>query len=320
MAQPTISDLHVDRALTDLSVRFTQNTDDYIATKVFPIYRSSFRSDIFWTYDRSYWFRSDATLRAPGAESAGSGWEVGQDNFFAKVYALHKDLDDQTRSNADSQFDLERDAVDFVTQHLEIQREKAWVARYFVPSVWTTNVAGNVDFDVWNDYAASDPIGIVRTAIVTMARTTGKKPNVLVMGPRVWTALQDHPDFLERIKYTQKGVVTEDLLAGLLGIDKVYIAWAINNTAAEGVAASYDFIHGDHAALFYVPDRPGKNTPAAGYTFTWTGLLGTGKNGIRIKRFRLERNASDRIEGETAYDMKLISPDLGYFFQNAYVA
>lgn len=316
MPQPTLSDVHVDRALTDLSVRYTQSADMFIANKVFPTVRVRNRSDVFYTYDRSYWFKSDAQLRGPGTESAGSGFKIGTDSFSCDVYAVHKDIDDQTRKNADSPLTLDRDATDFVTQHMLQRREQAWVSTYFTTGVWSTDVTPT---NKWSDYTNGDPIGDLRTSVITMAKATAKKPNTLVMGAEVWNALQDHPDFLDRIKYTQKGIVGPDLLATMLGIDKVYIAWSVKNTAAEGETASYDFNLGKNALMMYVAPNPGLNTPTAGYTFQWSGLFGTGDNGIRIKRFRMEHLESDRIEAEEAIDQKLVAADLGYFF-NAAVA
>lgn len=316
MPQPTLSDVHVDRALTDLSVRFSQSADMFIADKVFPQVRVSNRSDKYFTYDRSYWFRSDAQLRGPATESAGTGYGVGTDSFSCDVYAVHKDLDDQTRANADSPITLDRDATEFVTQHMLQRREQAWVNTYFTTSVWGTDVAGATDFTRWDDYASSDPIRDFRNGVIAMAKETAYKPNTLVMGAEVWDKLQDHPDFLDRIKYTQKGVVGPDLLAGLIGVDKVHIAWSVKNTAAEGVTAAYDFNFGKNALLMYVADSPGLNKPTAGYTFTWSGLIGSGSRGIRIKRFRMEHIASDRIEAEEALDQKVVAPELGYFYSS----
>lgn len=61
------------------------------------------------------------------------------------------------------------------------------------------------------------------------------------------------------------------------------------------------------------PSSPSLMTPAAGYTFTWNGYLGGNSQGIKIKRFRMEPIASDRIEAEMTYDMKVVSPDMGVF-------
>ena len=45
--------------------------------------------------------------------------------------------------------------------------------------------------------------------------------------------------------------------------------------------------------------------------------LGAGPSGNRIKRFRMEQIASDRIEGEMAFAAKLVAADLGVFFEDA---
>jgi hypothetical protein len=303
--------------LTDLSVRFTQKASSFIADKVFPTVRVQNRSDKFFTYDRAYWFKTDAQLRGPGTESAGSGYAIGTDDFSCDVYAVHRNLSDQVRANADSPITMDRDATEFVTQHMLQRREQAWVSTYFTTSVWGTDVVGGTDFQQWDDYANSDPIRDLRNGVIAMAKETALKPNTLILGPECWDLLQDHPDYLERIKYTQKGIVSEDLVSSMIGIDKTYVAWSVKNTEQEGVTASYDFNFGKNALLLYVPKSPGLNTPAAGYTFSWTGLFGTGGNGIRIKRFRMEWIESDRVEAEEAIDQKVISAELGYYFDQA---
>ena len=58
-------------------------------------------------------------------------------------------------------------------------------------------------------------------------------------------------------------------------------------------------------------------TASAGYTFSRAGLLGAGNSGQRMKRYRMEPRAADRIEIEMALDHTLVAPDLGVFFENA---
>ena len=53
--------------------------------------------------------------------------------------------------------------------------------------------------------------------------------------------------------------------------------------------------------------------PSGGYTFNWTGMTG-GVNGTRIKKYRLEKIESDRVEIQSAYDQKLVSADMGVMF------
>lgn len=284
---------------------------------MFPTVNVQNRSDKYFTYDRAYWFKTDAQLRGPGTESAGSGYEVGTDDFSCDVYAVHRNLSDQVRANADSPITMDRDATEFVTEHMLQRREQAWVSQYFTTGVWGTDRVGGTDMTVWDDYANSDPIRDLRDGVISMAKLTAKKPNTLILGAECWDILQDHPDYLDRIKWTQKGVVSEDLISSLIGVKKTYVAWSIKNTANEGETAAYDFNLGKNALLMYVAPSPGLNTVSAGYTFNWSGLFGTGKNGIRIKRFRMEWIESDRVEAEEAIDQKVVSSELGYFYSNA---
>jgi hypothetical protein len=313
-----MSDLHLDVALTNMSVRFSQSADKFVARSVFPPVNVANKSDKYWIYDRSYWFKTEAELRGPGAESAGSGYELTTGNFTTDVYAIHKDIDDQTRANADSQIALDSDATQFVTTHLLQKYEQDWVSNFFTTGVWGTDLTPT---NKWDDYVNGDPISDMRTAVMTMAETTALKPNTLVLGPEVWNKLQDHPDFLARVSggatTGTPALWSEAQLASMIGVDRVLVAWSVRNTAAEGETASYSFNFGKNALMCYTPSSPGLNTPAAGYTFNWTGLIGQGSDGIRIKRFRLERNASDRIEAESAFAQKVISSELGYFFNAA---
>ena len=151
-----------------------------------------------------------------------------------------------------------------------------------------------------------------------MASKTGFRPNTLVLSPRVFYALKNHEDILDRIKYTQKGIVTNDLLATLFEVDNVYTAWGVVNTASQGEEDDINFIMGDHALLCYVNPRPAIKQPSAGYIFTWTGLMGASAYGSRIVRLPMDilGLGTERIEGEIAFDPKVIAQDLGVFFKD----
>ena len=62
--------------------------------------------------------------------------------------------------------------------------------------------------------------------------------------------------------------------------------------------------------------------PSAGYNFSWTGLAQSGGIGTNtaVSRFRMDQNRADRIEIESAWDYKVISAALGYFFSNPVAA
>jgi hypothetical protein len=324
MPTPTQSDLHVNVPLTNVSIAYMQSASTYIADKIFPKVPVDKQSNLYWKYGKADWRRSDVKRRAPGTESPGVGWSMNTDSYFAHVYAVHKDIDDQIRSNADSNFNLDRDSTEFVTNQLLLQRDIDWNAQYFKTGVWATDKTGGTDFVKWSD-AGSDPISDVADIVVAFRKLTGFKPNICVLGADVMKGLKQHPDIIDRIKYTQKGIVTEDLIATLFDVDELYTSYAtvaggvqFPDTATQDANATFDFITNSKGVLFaYAPSGPSLMTPSAGYTFTWNGYLGGNNQGIKVKRFRMEHIAADRVEAEMTYDMKVVAPDLGYYLSSA---
>ena len=314
MPQPTSSQVHVNRPLTNISIAYLQDQKDFVATKVFPPVPVMKQSDQYFTYPKGQWFRTDAQDRAPGTETAGSGYTLDTDTYYCKVKGLHKDVDDQIRANADAPLNMDAEATEFVTRQLALKREKEWAAKYFTTGVWT-GAADYTPGTLWSA-AGSTPFSDIRTKIDAIYKSTGLRPNTFVLSRDVWSILQDHADLLDRIKYTQTGVVGLDLLAKALELDNCVVASAVENTAKEGAAPTMAFVYSKDCLLVYSNPRPSLMTPSGGYTFNWTGLLGGSADGARIKRFRMEPIASDRIEGEMAYDQKLVASDLGIFFNN----
>ncbi len=313
-AQPTVSDVHVNRPLTDLSVAFMQMASDFVADRVFPTVPVAKQSDLYFVYAREDWYRSQAERRAPGTESAGSGWNLSTDSYFAHKYAIHKDVSDDIRANADAAIRIDQDATQYVTQQCMLIREVTWMADYFVTGVWSNESTPGT---LW-DAGGSTPIEDIRAEIINVKAATGFRPNVVVMSPRVWAVLQDHPDFVARVNAGQTpsgpALVNLAAFAAVLEIDEAMVAWGVQNTAQEGATEATDFIAGDNLLLAYRSPAPSLLQPSAGYTFAWTGLLGAGAFGNRIKRFRIERIESDRVECELAFDTKVVGADLAHLF------
>lgn len=207
------------------------------------------------------------------------------------------------------------DATEFVTQRLLISRERQFVTNYFSTSVWGTDVTSTgLTGGVWSNFATSDPVNDVTVGRRTIKTNTGFAPNTLVIGGEVWDKLKNHPDIIERVKYTQKGILNVDLVAQVFDIERLIVADGVYATNEEGGTAAHAQIFGKHALLCYSAPRPSLLLPSAGYNMAWTGYGGRNAYGITVSRYRLDTKKSDRIEGELAYDMKVVASDLGYFF------
>lgn len=312
MPQPNSTDVHVDGPLTNLSVGFKNDAKNFIADRVFPAVPVAKQTDKYFTYTQDDFFRTDAQLRAPGTESAGSGYNLSTATYSCDVIALHKDIADQTRANADAPLDMNRDAVEFLTQHMLLKRELDWASTFFTASAYTNDVNDDTSSPVKFD--STTAITGIQEKMDAVEALTGYRPNKLVCGVQAFTDLKNNTDVLDRIKYTQQGTATEQLLASLLGLEEVLVARAIRNTSNEGATASYSRIYGaNNALLAYAPSTPSLMHPSLGYTFTWSGYQGSNQ-GQRVSRFRMDHLRSDRIEMEMAYDQKLVSASLGFFF------
>jgi len=302
--------------------------NNFVAEAFAPIIAVQKQSGKYFVYNQNDWMRSDAEDRAPGTESAGGGYRIGNDPYFCDRKAIHKDIDDPTRANADAAINPDIEATEYVTEQIVRAKEIDFASTFFTTTVWsgassTGDMTGQAapastaaNFLQWNN-PASVPIEDIQGEIVSIARRIGRKPNKLLLGPQVYYWLQSHPDIQDRIKHTQRGVVTEDLLASLFGLDEVKVGWGTYSTGYEGATGSYAFHYGKAALLAYVNPNPGLRQPTAMYTFVWTGQTGVPARGVRIKRFRLERQESDRVEGETWFDHVVASTAAAAFFTTA---
>jgi hypothetical protein len=308
MSQPTLSDVHVNRPLSNISVAYLQSMSGFVAEAVFPRINVSKKSDLYYTYPKKQWFRTDAKERSDCQESAGTGYNVATAQYLAKCYAVHKDVGDQLRANADDPISVDREATELVTRHLMLLKEQQWHAQHLTTGVWG---ADETPTTTWNT-GGSDPVADVRAWKTQVLGVTGFEPNTLVVTRDVDDVLKDHPVILDRIKYTQRGQVSNELIASLFEVDRYLVTTAVEDSAPEGAAESMGFLSANRGLLAYSAPNPGLLTPSAGYTFSWSGLMGAAA-GTRVKKFRIEHRNCDRVEGEMCWDQKIVASDLGVY-------
>lgn len=326
MPRPTLSDVHVNRPLTNISVAYLQDQKNFVAGLIFPNIPVQNQSDRYFTYDKGDFFRDEMKIRALSTESAGSGYAIDSTpTYSCQRWALHKDVDDTIRANSDAPLNVDREATEFLTLKALIRKEKLWVSNFFKNSIWGTSISGVASSPsssqalYWN-LADATPVEDVRKGKAKILSATGFEPNCLVLGYETMNALLDNPEIVDRIKYQgtsdRPAAVNEQTLAALFGLDRVVVMKSVENTAAQGQTATVAFIGGKHALLCYAAPSASLMAPSAGYTFSWNGYLGASAFGSRIKSFRMENLGSDRVEVEMAMDMKMIASDLGYFFNS----
>jgi len=124
----------------------------------------------------------------------------------------------------------------------------------------------------WSDQTSnvSNPLANIETGKEAIRAGTGKRPNVGVMGPAVWSSLKYHPILRDYTKYTGREVATLGILSELTEIPNWYVGDAIFSNDAGTVLSD---CWGKDVVLAYTETGSVANygTPTFGYTYNLEG-------------------------------------------------
>ncbi len=311
MAEPTLSDLHVDQALTDFSVALFQQEGAYIARRASSEVMVAQRSNKYFVYGKNDLLRSDAEKRSKNTPSAVRNYTLSTSDYYCERYSIAVDVSEEDTANADAALDPEEDAARITVGDLRIRMDVDWGTAFFSTGVWATESTAT-----WSG-TTGDPIGDIATAVQTILQETGRRPNTLILGAESWySGLWQNAAVVARLPNDAPKIITADFIGAMFDFDNVLLAQGVQSTGDEGTTGTPTFIHADHALVAYVDPNAGLREATAMKTFLWTGLVG-GDGGIRTKRLEIpEDDKMPRVESDVAYDFKVISSDLGYLIKD----
>jgi hypothetical protein len=159
------------------------------------------------------------------------------------------------------------------------------------------------------DNASSDPFPIFSTAVESVRQSIGVRPNICVMGASAYAALKEHPGVLDRIKYSQKGVVTPELLKQLLDFEKLVIGDAVY-AADDG---AFSDVWSDNVIIAYVPKQLSNiprsyYEPAFGYTLR--------KKNMPVVDTYTENGKVLLVRNTDTFVSKIVGSDAGYLIND----
>lgn len=289
---------HIDKVLTNISVAWPNN--GFVGENLFPSVTVMKQSDKYYIFGREGWKPED-DLRAPGTVANEiPGLQVSLDSYYAQEHALQMPVTDEERKNVDSPLAPDRDATETLTSKIMLGREVAMKNLVTTAANYASGLSVTLSgTSQWSDYTNSDPIANMRTAKSAIHARIFMEPNVAIIPYQVMTILEDHPDFIERIKYSERGIVTKELIASIIGVEKIIVPGVGINNAALGQAVSLGYLWGKDVIFAWVPPRAGMKIPAFGYEYTWEGQY--------VDRWRETQRKSDLIRCQRAYDLKLVA-------------
>jgi hypothetical protein len=309
--EPTVRNVHINRAVTNMSVAIMNDASEFIGYQVLPSLSVKNWSDNYFIYNAADFLRDDVQLRAPGGLYPEVGYGISTGSYQAKEYALATDVPDEVRDAADAPLDPDFDAATLLAQKFLLAHENRVINLVLSTSNVTQNktLSGAGNFQ-WSDYANSDPVGDIWAARKTIRRATLKKPNSLAMGEQIWEdAFFNHPAFIERIKYTERATPESmrNAVGALFMVDNIYSSGAIQNTANKGATTVYADMWSDYALLYYKAPRPSLRQPSFGWTMEVNG-------GVAVRTKRDDLRDRDVHQGKHISAEKIITDTCGYLF------
>lgn len=298
--RPDVADVHVNTLLTQVSVGY--KPAGFFANRVFPMVPVDKQTDIYPVYDKSHWARDlggpgtaptgsgQAVRRAPGTRARTVGWTLTNTNTYRCInYAFGVEIPKELRDNADSIFNLDRDATTLLTSLLNLRFDREFAADFLTTGVWDNTLTVS---NKWNDYSASTPVEDVRAGLNTLRRATLGMSSAggvrILMGALVEQRLLDHPDLIARIQYGSSAaapaMLNRNLMAQMLGVDEVIVCESVFTSDEEGTAeasVTYTDVVTDDLLILWTPPSAQQLAPSAGYLFNWKPATGGGMFFVR---------------------------------------
>jgi hypothetical protein len=304
---PEVSQVHIDTALTHVSVAY-RNTD-YIADEIAPPVAVRKQSDKYFVYDPEREFlRATPDARSPGAEANEVDFSLSTDNYFCEDHALEAAIPDEERDNADPPLQPDIDRTELLTDKIALNREIA-IAELLSTSAGINSMT--IDPAQWWTLPDSDPLAHIAEARRAVFGSAQRRPNTAILPFAVFDALRNHPKVVERIKYTTAGVVSAELLAQVIDVDRVLVPRSFKNVAQRGRNPLCVPVWGNSAWLLHVAPRPALKQVTAAITFVWAAVGGS-LQGWLVERWREDRRKADMIRVQRYYDHKLVAPAAVY--------
>lgn len=314
----TGSDLHVDVPLTNLVTGFEYS--DFIADQVFPVVNTMKETDKYYVWTKGDFARINDDTMGPDGLAKEVEYSISTDNYITLPRGLATKILERDIQNSDQHLQLVakygRNVMNDILRAFENRVASIVTSGTNVGSFTTLSGAFQ-----WSAVNSGNPFADVRQAKQAIRATTGKEPNLMIMGQEVLDVLPENQRFNAYFKDTTRALptdITVDFLRTAFGIDNILIGKALKNTAAEGGTAAFSNIWGKNVILMHVapPDSTGTD-PSYGYSFRWANNpLGSP---IATEQWVMDRDHGlyRKVQVSMWQDEKVTSSELAYLIADA---
>jgi hypothetical protein len=273
--------------------------------------------------------------REPGTvanEVRGGRWS--EDTFKTQEHSLQAAVADEEDQQLNSlgglanatfggalQIDPARDATELINNSLLLEHEIAAAA--LLRNTATYPVGNTITLaaaDQWDNYAGatSNPVEILRAALLKVQSLIGVAPNRILMGAVGVTWLENHPDMVAR--FSNFTLTDPNAFRELTGFDGEFILVGddrYNDFDIQESTESLVSAWGKDIIVAYVRDDLALNDLSFGKTFAQIYPDGTTRP---TDRWREEGRKSDLVRTSWKWDLKVTTASAGYLIKDAFSA
>ncbi len=294
--------------LGEASLEYIAQQDEFIGTKVLPIFGTKKKASIFPAITRETITREADTKRAPRGNYNRDGIQAKDRQYACEEFGLEGPLDDGERSLYASDFDAELTTVQIVTRRVLQGQERRIAAKVFNTTTFTgAPLYTDYSSAPW-DNASTDVVAQVRAVREKVRQNTGLDPGTLICSKANIDRLLANTGIKEAIKYVARLTEAEILnaMADILGVRRILVGKGIYNSAREGkTVVSADIWSDDYAMVAVIDDSQRLSSPSVGRTFLWT--LDSPENAT-VEQYRDDAARSDIFRVRQHVDEHIIDP------------
>ncbi len=305
----------------DLGVTVKEYIDqenEFIGTKVLPIFRTQKQKATFPAITRESMTRDADTKRAKRGKYNRDGFSAKELAYACVEHGLEDPLDDSERELYATDFDAELVSTQITTRRVLQAQEKRIADHVF--NTTTFNSSKLFTDNTVNPWTNPDSkiIDQIRTSKEQIRKNCGIYPNALIASAANLERMKSNSQILDLIKYTARPTDAEvkTALSDLFGVNQILSGKAIRNTAKEGKAFSGVDIWNDNYVLLAVIAGNGQDLgePSLGRTFLW---IEDSPENITVEQYRANDIRSDVFRVRQYVDERVIDPYFGHLIKVA---
>ena len=198
MPLPTLSQVHIQAALTNLSVAYRQDLNS-VVDRLFPQVVVNKQSDKYFEWSKADMWRAEARERAPGADFPRVGIRLSTNTYYARQYALEYAMPDEILANQDAAVDLEMTGTQYLTEQHMLKKDLVFAANFFTTGVWTSGTVSTA----WDNVSSGTPVTNVTDGVQRIRRALGASSAHKIVGlggAKIRTALLTSDQVRDRTK------------------------------------------------------------------------------------------------------------------------